>query len=66
MRALLVLLAAATACVAMPGPQSFSLSLPAARGSDQTKLGDKIHEVRLGLLSINCVVITAVMLKSMF
>ncbi|XP_045114938.1 LOW QUALITY PROTEIN: leukocyte elastase inhibitor-like [Portunus trituberculatus] len=46
MRAL-VLLAAATACMAMPGPQTFSLSLPASRATHQTTLGDKIHELGL-------------------
>ncbi|XP_045114936.1 leukocyte elastase inhibitor-like [Portunus trituberculatus] len=46
MRAL-VLLAAATACMAMPGPQTFPLSLPASRATHQTTLGDKIHELGL-------------------
>ncbi|XP_063889622.1 leukocyte elastase inhibitor-like isoform X1 [Scylla paramamosain] len=46
MRAL-VLLAVATACLAMPELLSFPASLPASRGSHQTTLGDKIQELGL-------------------
>ena len=45
MRAL-VLMAVATACMAMPGPKTVQLRLPESRGSHQTTLGDKIQEVR--------------------
>ncbi|XP_063889625.1 leukocyte elastase inhibitor-like [Scylla paramamosain] len=68
MRAL-VLLAAATACMAMPGPQSFPASLPASRESDQTTLGNKIHElgmdVSLGLQKSGNVVVSPLSISAL-